>query len=191
MGKELAQGNNRSLWWDSNSRPTGIHWLRVKHTTYCALPTLRPFDRSWIAGSGVNVLLKITHTELKILVLNFLPYFQRKQDYEHRQREADLPMSLPMAVPKTKPTNDNQSDDKEKPKSTKSQKVWNNYELHVITVDWKMFVNDFATGIKRAISVDTSLVIWYMVVMRGLFCNMSTLKTGHGGQVTIIPSYII
>jgi len=100
-------------------------------------------------------------------------------------------MSLPMAVPKTKPTNDNQSDDKEKPKSTKSQKVWNNYELHVITVDWKMFVNDFATGIKRAISVDTSLVIWYMVDMRCFFCNMSTLKTGHGGQVTIIPSYII
>ena len=54
-----------------------------------------------------------------------------------------------------------------------------------------MFVNDFATGIKRAISVDTSWVIWYMVDMRCFFCNMSTLKTGHGGQVTIIPSYII
>ena len=35
--KFLAQGNNRSLWWVSNSRLTGIHRLRVRRATLCAM----------------------------------------------------------------------------------------------------------------------------------------------------------
>jgi len=38
--KFLAQGNNRGLWWGSNSRLTSIHQLRVRHTTHCVTPPI-------------------------------------------------------------------------------------------------------------------------------------------------------
>ncbi|XP_060574356.1 coiled-coil domain-containing protein 138-like isoform X1 [Ruditapes philippinarum] len=64
-----------------------------------------------------------------------LTNLQRKQDFVQRQREADL--SLPMAVPKSKPQPDYPTEDKDRPKSTKTQKLpVTTYEVMSTLLDW-------------------------------------------------------
>ncbi|KAL4230032.1 hypothetical protein ACF0H5_010419 [Mactra antiquata] len=67
-----------------------------------------------------------------------LTNLQRKQDFESRQRGADLPAQLQsVAVPKTKHTAEANGDDKERPKSTKSQKIsTTTYEVMSTILDW-------------------------------------------------------
>ena len=43
----LAQGNNRGLWWVSNSRLTGIHRSRFRHATHCATPPQSLHTVTW------------------------------------------------------------------------------------------------------------------------------------------------
>ncbi|XP_045205254.2 coiled-coil domain-containing protein 138-like [Mercenaria mercenaria] len=82
--------------------------------------------------------LKSQHEKLEKQSLSVqarLTNLQRKQDFVQRQREADLP--LPMAVPKSKTQPDVQVEEKERPKSTKSQKLPSTtYEVMSALLDW-------------------------------------------------------
>ncbi|XP_052282387.1 coiled-coil domain-containing protein 138-like isoform X1 [Dreissena polymorpha] len=84
--------------------------------------------------------LKQQHEKLEKQSLSVqarLTNLQRKQDFEQRQREADLSVAQPVAVPKTKPTSENPADEKERPKSTKSQKIpTTTYEVLSTLLDW-------------------------------------------------------
>lgn len=64
-----------------------------------------------------------------------LTNLQRKQDFVQRQRDADL--SMPMAVPKSKSQPEQPLEEKERPKSTKSQKLPSTtYEVMSTLLDW-------------------------------------------------------
>ncbi|XP_052795364.1 coiled-coil domain-containing protein 138-like [Mya arenaria] len=84
--------------------------------------------------------LKNQHEKLEkqsVSVQARLTNLQRKQDFDQRQRDADLPVCQPMAVPKTKSSTDGPPEERERPKSTKSQKIpTTTYEVLSTLLDW-------------------------------------------------------
>ena len=60
--KFLAQGNNGSLWWGSNSRLTGIYQFTVRLSTHCATLNLLYFRNK----IRVNVVYRLINNGLDI-----------------------------------------------------------------------------------------------------------------------------